>query len=40
MTGLAFQAANVGIAAAAHIGGFAAGLVLARPLFAWNWRKA
>lgn len=40
MTGLAFQAANVGIAAAAHIGGFAAGLILARPLFQWNWRKA
>lgn len=40
MTGLAFQAANVGIAAAAHIGGFLAGLALARPLFAWNWRKA
>lgn len=40
MTGLAFQPANIGIAAAAHIGGFLAGLALARPLFAWNWRKA
>lgn len=40
MTGLAFQSANIGIAAAAHIGGFLAGLALAKPLFAWNWRKA
>lgn len=29
-----------GIAAPAHIGGFAAGLLLARPLLAWRWRQA
>jgi membrane associated rhomboid family serine protease len=28
------------IAAAAHIGGFIAGLVLARPMLAWRYRKA
>ncbi|MHA6722990.1 rhomboid family intramembrane serine protease [Sphingomonas sp. RS2018] len=28
------------IAAAAHVGGFIAGLVLCRPLLMWNWRHA
>ncbi len=40
MTAFAFYSAGVGIAAAAHIGGFAAGLVLARPLLMWKWRSA
>lgn len=40
LTGLAFQQGGAAIAVAAHIGGFAAGLALARPLFLWNWRKA
>ncbi len=31
---------EVAIAAAAHIGGFFAGLALAGPLFRWRWRKA
>lgn len=39
---IAAVAANtgLGIAAAAHIGGFIAGLILMRPLFAWRWRHA
>ncbi len=39
---IAFLAAStgLGIAAAAHIGGFIAGLALARPLLAWRWRGA
>lgn len=32
--------AGVGIAVAAHIGGFVAGLALARPLLMWRWRGA
>jgi len=28
------------IATAAHIGGFIAGLILARPMLAWRYRKA
>ncbi|MBV8685135.1 MAG: rhomboid family intramembrane serine protease [Alphaproteobacteria bacterium] len=31
---------NVDIAIAAHVGGFVAGLVLARPLLLWKWRHA
>lgn len=38
--GYAFLTANVAIAAAAHIGGFFAGLALARPLLIWRWRRA
>lgn len=34
------QSAGLGIAAAAHIGGFLAGLALMRPLLKWNWRSA
>ncbi|MBC9031592.1 rhomboid family intramembrane serine protease [Sphingomonas sp. JC676] len=36
----AFLQGGVAIAAAAHIGGFFAGLALAGPLFRWRWRKA
>jgi len=36
----AFLQGGVAIAAAAHIGGFLAGLALAGPLFRWRWRKA
>ena len=38
--GYAFLTANVAVAAAAHIGGFFAGLALARPLLLWRWRRA
>ena len=31
---------GLNLAAAAHIGGFIAGLVLVRPLLAWRWRTA
>jgi membrane associated rhomboid family serine protease len=40
LTAFAFLGAGVAVAAAAHIGGFLAGLALATPLFWWNWRKA
>jgi membrane associated rhomboid family serine protease len=36
----AFLRGGVAIAAAAHIGGFLAGLALARPLLLWRWRHA
>lgn len=36
----AFLRGGVAIAAAAHIGGFFAGLALAGPLLRWRWRKA
>jgi membrane associated rhomboid family serine protease len=36
----AFLGAGVAVAAAAHIGGFIAGLALVRPLLLWRWRRA
>ncbi|WP_239987353.1 rhomboid family intramembrane serine protease [Sphingosinithalassobacter portus] len=36
----AFVGEGLQIAAAAHIGGFIAGLILARPLLSWRWRRA
>jgi len=36
----AFLQGGIAIAAAAHIGGFLAGLALTGPLFRWRWRKA
>ncbi|MDV3456715.1 rhomboid family intramembrane serine protease [Sphingomonas sp. HF-S4] len=40
MIAYAFLGAGVAVAAAAHIGGFFAGLALARPLLMWRWRRA
>ena len=40
MLGLASASEGVGIAAAAHIGGFIIGLLLARPLLRWRFRHA
>ena len=40
MLGLVSSTKAMPIAAAAHIGGFIAGLVLARPMLAWRYRKA
>ncbi|MDP5278574.1 rhomboid family intramembrane serine protease [Sphingomonas sp. DG1-23] len=40
MIGYAFLGAGVAVAAGAHIGGFLAGLALARPLLMWKWRRA
>jgi membrane associated rhomboid family serine protease len=40
LTAFAFLGAGVAVAAAAHIGGFLAGLALAKPLLRWNWRRA
>ncbi|WP_420140943.1 rhomboid family intramembrane serine protease [Sphingomonas sp.] len=40
LLGLASRTEGVAIAAAAHIGGFLAGLLLARPLLRWRYRKA
>ncbi len=37
---LVSQTQAMPIAAAAHIGGFIAGLILARPMLAWRYRKA
>jgi membrane associated rhomboid family serine protease len=36
--GLAFSGGRIAIAA--HVGGFAAGLALARPLLLWRYRRA
>jgi membrane associated rhomboid family serine protease len=38
--GLVLANAGIGIAVAAHIGGFIAGLILCRPLLLWRWRGA
>lgn len=40
MMGLATIGAHLSIAIGAHIGGFVAGLLLARPLLLWHYRKA
>lgn len=40
LLGLASRTEGMAIASAAHIGGFLAGLVLARPLLRWRYRKA
>jgi len=40
MLGLVSRTQAMPIATAAHIGGFIAGLVLARPMLAWRYRKA
>jgi membrane associated rhomboid family serine protease len=40
MLGLASRTEGMAIASAAHVGGFLAGLVLARPLLRWRYRKA
>lgn len=40
MLGLVSSTRAMPIATAAHIGGFIAGLVLARPMLAWRYRKA
>ena len=40
MIAYAFLGAGVAVAAAAHIGGFFAGLALAKPLLMWRWRRA
>lgn len=40
LIGLMSAGTDMPIAAAAHIGGFVAGLALARPLVRWHWRRA
>jgi membrane associated rhomboid family serine protease len=40
MFGIAMGRSGVNVAIAAHIGGFLAGLVMARPLLAWRYRGA
>ncbi len=40
LLGVASAVEGIGIAAAAHIGGFIAGLVLARPLLRWRYKRA
>jgi membrane associated rhomboid family serine protease len=40
LVGYAFGTMGCSIAIAAHIGGFLAGLLLARPLLLWRWRGA
>lgn len=40
LLGLASATQGIAVAAAAHIGGFIAGLILARPLLRWRYRKA
>jgi len=40
LLGLASRTEGMAIATAAHVGGFIAGLILARPLLLWRYRKA
>ncbi|MCD2323734.1 rhomboid family intramembrane serine protease [Sphingomonas sp. IC-56] len=40
LSAFAFLGAGVAVAAWAHIGGFIAGLILAKPLLRWRWRNA
>ncbi|UAK26723.1 rhomboid family intramembrane serine protease [Sphingomonas nostoxanthinifaciens] len=40
LLGLASATVGVAMAASAHVGGFVAGLLLARPLLRWRYRKA
>ena len=40
LLGVASAVSGIAVAAAAHIGGFIAGLLLARPLLRWRYRKA
>ena len=40
LLGLVSRTEGMAIATAAHVGGFIAGLVLARPLLLWRYRKA
>ncbi|HVJ02835.1 MAG TPA: rhomboid family intramembrane serine protease [Sphingomonas sp.] len=40
LVAFAFLGAGLSVAAWAHIGGFIAGLLLAKPLLRWNWRNA
>ena len=40
LLGIASAVSGIAVAAAAHIGGFIAGLLLARPLLRWRYRKA
>jgi len=40
LIGIASAASGMGIATAAHVGGFLVGVLLARPILAWRYRKA
>jgi membrane associated rhomboid family serine protease len=40
LIGLMLSLDGIDVAVAAHVGGFLAGLALAKPLFLWHWRKA
>jgi membrane associated rhomboid family serine protease len=40
IVGVTFANAGIGVAIAAHIGGFAIGLILANPLLLFRYRKA
>jgi membrane associated rhomboid family serine protease len=40
IVGYAFSGGGVQVAVAAHVGGFAAGVLLANPLLLWRYRRA
>jgi membrane associated rhomboid family serine protease len=40
LVGLVSRVDGMGVAVAAHIGGFIAGILMARPLLRWRYRKA